>query len=311
MLGEHPIHPVLLAKDLAAAREFYHDRLGLEILTENDDAIVFRCGDGTHLDVTRSTVGTADEQTQVSWQVHDLRGRGRRAAFPRGRGRGLRHARPQDRGRHRRPRLRLVRLDHRPGAERPGHHAAQGLSRAAAGADRRAGGGRDGDVGQQGRSAVGHAAGRRRGGQGARGHGVAGARRRDGAPGLAGDARPRPAGRRGARLPAPHDGQGPAPRVQLDRRGGGGRPREPLHGPGPARAPEPPRGGRLHGPDDRVAGRLPGAGAGRRPPPGPPGGRAGGAGRALRATWTGWSSGPRGCRWCWPCAACPAPGCRR
>jgi catechol 2,3-dioxygenase-like lactoylglutathione lyase family enzyme len=72
MLGDHPIHPVLLAKDLAAAREFYHDRLGLEILTENDDAIVFRCG-GTELDVTKSTVGTADEQTQASWTVGDLR----------------------------------------------------------------------------------------------------------------------------------------------------------------------------------------------------------------------------------------------
>ena len=73
MLGDHPIHPVLLAKDLAAAREFYHDRLGLEILSEGEDAIVFRCGGGTHLDVTRSTVGTADEQTQASWQVADLR----------------------------------------------------------------------------------------------------------------------------------------------------------------------------------------------------------------------------------------------
>jgi catechol 2,3-dioxygenase-like lactoylglutathione lyase family enzyme len=59
MLGEHPITPVLLAKDLAAAREFYHDKLGLEILTENENAIVFKCGNGTHLDVTKSTVGTA------------------------------------------------------------------------------------------------------------------------------------------------------------------------------------------------------------------------------------------------------------
>jgi catechol 2,3-dioxygenase-like lactoylglutathione lyase family enzyme len=73
MLGDHPITPVLLATDLAATREFYHDRLGLEILTENEAAIVFRCGGGTHLDVTRSAVGTADEQTQVSWTVPDLR----------------------------------------------------------------------------------------------------------------------------------------------------------------------------------------------------------------------------------------------
>ena len=73
MLGEHPITPVLLAKDLAAAREFYHARVGLEILTETEDAIVFKCGGGTHLDVTKSTVGTADEQTQASWQVTDIR----------------------------------------------------------------------------------------------------------------------------------------------------------------------------------------------------------------------------------------------
>jgi catechol 2,3-dioxygenase-like lactoylglutathione lyase family enzyme len=74
MLGDHPITPVLLAKDLAAARAFYHDQVGLEILTENDNAVVFKCGGGTHLDVTKSTVGTADEQTQASWQVEDIRG---------------------------------------------------------------------------------------------------------------------------------------------------------------------------------------------------------------------------------------------
>jgi catechol 2,3-dioxygenase-like lactoylglutathione lyase family enzyme len=73
MLGEHPIHPVLLAKDLAAARDFYHDRLGLEILDENEDAIVFRSGGGTRLDVTKSTTGTADSQTQASWLVKDVR----------------------------------------------------------------------------------------------------------------------------------------------------------------------------------------------------------------------------------------------
>ncbi|MGH3799698.1 MAG: VOC family protein, partial [Pseudonocardiaceae bacterium] len=43
------------------------------ILTENEGAIVFQCGGGTHLDVTKSTVGTADEQTQASWQVKDIR----------------------------------------------------------------------------------------------------------------------------------------------------------------------------------------------------------------------------------------------
>ena len=72
MLGDHPIHPVLLATDLAAARDFYHDRLGLEILDESEAAIIFRCGGGTQLSVTKSTTGTADTQTQASWQVTDL-----------------------------------------------------------------------------------------------------------------------------------------------------------------------------------------------------------------------------------------------
>jgi predicted enzyme related to lactoylglutathione lyase len=73
MLGEHPIHPVLLATDLAAARDFYHDKVGLEILNESEAAIVFKCGGETQLSVTRSTTGTSDTQTQASWMVKDLR----------------------------------------------------------------------------------------------------------------------------------------------------------------------------------------------------------------------------------------------
>ena len=73
MLGAHPIYPVLLATDLRATKEFYHDRLGLEILNENDEALTFRCGAGTQFSVTKSTVGTADSQTQVSWEVSDVR----------------------------------------------------------------------------------------------------------------------------------------------------------------------------------------------------------------------------------------------
>src|SRR5215212_9677002 len=73
MLGAHPIYPVLLATDLASARDFYHVQLGLEILSESAAAITFRCGGGTQLSVTKSTVGTADTQTQASWYVADLR----------------------------------------------------------------------------------------------------------------------------------------------------------------------------------------------------------------------------------------------
>jgi catechol-2,3-dioxygenase len=73
MLGDSPIYPVLLSKDLAETRRFYHDQIGLEILAESEAAIVFRCGGETQLTVTKSTTGTADTQTQASWRVKDVR----------------------------------------------------------------------------------------------------------------------------------------------------------------------------------------------------------------------------------------------
>jgi catechol 2,3-dioxygenase-like lactoylglutathione lyase family enzyme len=73
MLGDHPVFPILLSKDLDATRAFYRDTLGLEILREDaGDRIVFRCGSGTQLVVTLSTVGTADTQTQMAWRVPDI-----------------------------------------------------------------------------------------------------------------------------------------------------------------------------------------------------------------------------------------------
>jgi catechol 2,3-dioxygenase-like lactoylglutathione lyase family enzyme len=72
MLGEHPVHVVLLSLDLAETKAFYHDRLGLEILDENEDAITFKCGGQSSIAVTKSTVGTSDEQTQAGWFVPDL-----------------------------------------------------------------------------------------------------------------------------------------------------------------------------------------------------------------------------------------------
>ena len=71
-LATSPIRPVLLATDLDAARDFYHERLGLPILLEREGAIEFSCGDATRLSVSKSTIGTADAQTQVAWSVSDL-----------------------------------------------------------------------------------------------------------------------------------------------------------------------------------------------------------------------------------------------
>lgn len=72
MLGEHPIDVVLLATDLESSKEFYAGKLGLEILNESEEAVTYKCGGDSRLAVTKSTTGTADEQTQASWRVDDL-----------------------------------------------------------------------------------------------------------------------------------------------------------------------------------------------------------------------------------------------
>ena len=73
MLSDHPVFPILLSKDLDATRAFYRDVLGLEIRREDaGERIIFRCGGGTQLVVTYSSVGTKDTQTQMAWRVPDL-----------------------------------------------------------------------------------------------------------------------------------------------------------------------------------------------------------------------------------------------
>lgn len=73
MLGDHLVFPILLSMDLKESRAFYHDTLGLDILRESDERIMFRCGGGSQLTVSLSTTGTSDTQTQLAWRVPDLR----------------------------------------------------------------------------------------------------------------------------------------------------------------------------------------------------------------------------------------------
>jgi extradiol dioxygenase family protein len=68
MLADHPIDPMILATDLAVAREFYGDRVGLELLIESDDFLTFKCGGDSRLVVTRSSSGTSEPQTKASWR---------------------------------------------------------------------------------------------------------------------------------------------------------------------------------------------------------------------------------------------------
>ena len=72
MLASHPIDPMILATDLATTREFYGDRIGLEILIESDDFLTFACGGDSRLVVTRSSTGSSEPTTKASWRVDDL-----------------------------------------------------------------------------------------------------------------------------------------------------------------------------------------------------------------------------------------------
>jgi catechol-2,3-dioxygenase len=72
MLAEHPIDVMLLATDLATAKDFYGALIGLEVLIETDDFVTFRCGGDSRLVVTKSSEGSSEPQTKASWRVDDV-----------------------------------------------------------------------------------------------------------------------------------------------------------------------------------------------------------------------------------------------
>jgi catechol-2,3-dioxygenase len=72
MLSDHPVDVMLLSTDLAVAKGFYGDRIGLEVILESDDFVTFACGGESRLVVTKSTTGPTETATKASWRVGDL-----------------------------------------------------------------------------------------------------------------------------------------------------------------------------------------------------------------------------------------------
>jgi catechol-2,3-dioxygenase len=72
MLHEHPIDVMLTASDLVAVKQFYGERVGLDVLLETDEFATFRCGGDSRLVVTRTTAPTQESQTKASWRVQDV-----------------------------------------------------------------------------------------------------------------------------------------------------------------------------------------------------------------------------------------------
>ncbi|MGW1955649.1 VOC family protein [Streptomyces sp. NPDC001920] len=61
----------LPAQDLARARRFYSEKLGLEPVDERPGGLLYRCG-GTEFAVYLSTGASPGTFTQMGWQVEDV-----------------------------------------------------------------------------------------------------------------------------------------------------------------------------------------------------------------------------------------------
>jgi catechol-2,3-dioxygenase len=72
MLRKHPLDVMLTAPELGGVKQFYGDKVGLDILIESDDFVTFRCGGDSRLVVTRSSVRSGEQQTKASWRVSDI-----------------------------------------------------------------------------------------------------------------------------------------------------------------------------------------------------------------------------------------------
>jgi catechol-2,3-dioxygenase len=74
MLAKHPIDVMLTAIDLGAAKQFYGDGIGLEVLIVSNKCVTFECGGDSRLVVTRTSSSSSDEQTRATPTQHSRAG---------------------------------------------------------------------------------------------------------------------------------------------------------------------------------------------------------------------------------------------
>jgi catechol 2,3-dioxygenase-like lactoylglutathione lyase family enzyme len=73
MLADSEVATRLPVKDLARARRFYSEKLGLEPTEERPGALLYRCGSGSFA-LFESTGAAAGTHTQMAWEVADIEG---------------------------------------------------------------------------------------------------------------------------------------------------------------------------------------------------------------------------------------------
>jgi catechol 2,3-dioxygenase-like lactoylglutathione lyase family enzyme len=71
MLDRAPVATRLAAQDLARAREFYAEKLGLKPVEERPGALRYRCGAGEFA-LFESSGAPSGAHTQMAWTVPDI-----------------------------------------------------------------------------------------------------------------------------------------------------------------------------------------------------------------------------------------------
>jgi catechol 2,3-dioxygenase-like lactoylglutathione lyase family enzyme len=71
MLSQSTIFPTLAVHDISQAREFYEDTLGLELVDEGPDGILYKSGEGG-LFLYESPNAGQNPATSAAWSVDDV-----------------------------------------------------------------------------------------------------------------------------------------------------------------------------------------------------------------------------------------------
>jgi predicted enzyme related to lactoylglutathione lyase len=72
MLKDYPIVPYLPATDVARARRFYEEKVGLAPREEVAGGVVYECGSGSWIFLYQSAGAGTSEASQAFWQVQDV-----------------------------------------------------------------------------------------------------------------------------------------------------------------------------------------------------------------------------------------------
>jgi predicted enzyme related to lactoylglutathione lyase len=72
MLKDSPVVPYIPATDIARARKFYEDKVGLVPREEIAGGVVYECGNGSWIFLYRSGGAGTSKASQAFWQVDDV-----------------------------------------------------------------------------------------------------------------------------------------------------------------------------------------------------------------------------------------------